>query len=79
VDEDTDTMRRQAFDLGGPLRIGVIAGCHFSEDAVRAIEGDAQLRPLFAQHSIWLAMPSQPIEDLSAWDRQFPGLRMHVA
>lgn len=79
VDAGTDTMRRQAFDLGGPLRIVVIAGCHFSEDAARAIEGDAQLRPLFAQHSIWLAMPAQPIEDVSAWNRQFPDFPMHVA
>ena len=79
VDTRSDTMRRQAFDLGGPLRIVVIAGCHFSEDAARAIEGDAQLRPLFAQHSIWLAIPAQPIEDVSAWNRQFPDFPMHVA
>jgi hypothetical protein len=79
VDVRSDTMRRQAFDLGGPLRIVVIAGCHFSEDAARAIEGDAQLRPLFARHSIWLASPAQPIEDVSAWNRQFGDLPMHVA
>jgi len=79
VDTRTDTMRRQAFDLGGPLRIVVIAGCHFSEDAARAIEADAQLRPLFERHSLWLASPAQPIEDVSTWDRQFPGLPMHVA
>lgn len=79
VDAGSNTMRRQAIDLAGPLRIVVIAGCHFSEDAARAIEGDAQLRPLFTQHSIWLAMPAQPIEDVSAWNRQFPDLPMHVA
>lgn len=79
VDVHSDTMRRQAFNLGGPLRIVVIAGCHFSEDAARAIEADAQLRPLFERHSVWLASPAQPIEDVSAWDRQFPGLPMYVA
>lgn len=79
VDAHTDTMQRQAIDLGGSLRIVVIAGCHFSEDAARAIEGDAQLRPLFARHSLWLAPPSQPIKDLSAWNRQFPDFPMQVA
>ena len=79
VDAGTHTMYRQAIALDGPLRIVVIAGCHFSEDAARAIEGDAQLRPLFARHSTWLAVPSQPIEDVSAWNRQFPDFPMHVA
>lgn len=79
VDAATDTMRRQAIDLGGPLRIVVIAGCHFSEDAARAIEGDPQLHPLFAQHAIWLAAPSQRIGEVSAWNRQFPDMPMHVA
>jgi hypothetical protein len=79
VDVASNTMRRQAFDLDGPLRIVIIAGCHFSQDAARAIEGDAQLRPLFARHSIWLAMPSEQIGDVSAWNRQFPDFPMHVA
>ena len=79
VDAHTNTMRRQAIDLSGPLRIVVIAGCHFSEDAAKAIEGDAQLRPLFAQHAIWLAAPAQQIGEVSAWNRQFPDMTMHVA
>ena len=79
VDARGDTMRRQAVDLGGPLRIVVIAGCHFSEDAAKAIEGDAELRPLFARHSFWLAAPSQPITDVPAWNREFADLPMHVA
>lgn len=79
MNPQSDTMRRQAFDLGAPLRIVIIAGCHFSQDAAQAIEGDAELHPLFAQHSIWLAMPSEPIPDVLAWDRQFPDMPMHVA
>jgi hypothetical protein len=79
VDVLSNTMHRQAFDLGEPLRIVVIAGCHFSQDAAHAIEGDAQLHPLFAQHSIWLAMPSEQIGDVSAWNQQFPDMPMHVA
>lgn len=79
VDMHSNTMRRQTIDLGGPLRIVVIAGCHFSEDAARAIEGDAQLHPLFTQHAIWLAAPSEQIGDVSAWNRQFPDMPIHVA
>lgn len=79
VDARSDTMRRQAIDLGGPLRIVVIAGCHFSEDAAKAIEADAPLRSLFARHSVWLAEPSQPLEAVAEWNRQFADLPMHVA
>lgn len=79
VDASSDTMRRQAIDLNGALRIVVIAGCHFSEDAARAIHADATLRPLFAQHAIWLAAPSERISEVSAWNRQFPDSSMHIA
>jgi hypothetical protein len=79
IDVRSDTMRRVAIDLDGPAKIVVIAGCHFSEDAARAIEADALLRPLFARHSIWLAAPSQPIEDVVDWNRSFHDLPMHVA
>lgn len=79
VDIRSGSMHRQAMHLDGPLRIVVIAGCHFSEDAARAIEADASLRPLFAQHSIWLAAPSQRIEDIAGWNREFSDLPMHVA
>ena len=79
IDAETDTMRRQAVDLDGPLKIIVIAGCHFSEDAARAIEDDTDLRTLFAQHSIWLAAPSQRIEQVVDWNREFRDLPMHVA
>jgi hypothetical protein len=79
VDRKTDTMRRRAIDLDGPMKIVVIAGCHSSEDAARAIEGDADLRALFARHSIWLAAPSQRIEQVVDWNREFHDLPMHVA
>jgi hypothetical protein len=79
VDVSSGTMHRRPIDLDGPLQILVIAGCHFSENAARAIEGDDILRPLFASHSIWLAAPSQPIEDVADWNRAFPDLPMHVA
>lgn len=79
IDATHDTMRRRSVSLDGELRIVVIAGCHFSEDAARAIEHDARLRPLFADHSIWLASASQPLQQVAAWNRQFSTLPMHVA
>lgn len=79
IDPASDTMQRQPVRLGGPLRIVVIAGCHFSEDAARAIGGDPELRRLFSQHATWLAAPEQPIADVVQWDRAFPAMPMHVA
>ncbi|KRE98591.1 hypothetical protein ASG87_14440 [Frateuria sp. Soil773] len=79
IDARAHTMRREPVDLDGPLRIVVIAGCHFSEDAARAIEGDAQLRPLFARHSTWLSNASSDLAAVPAWNRQFADLPMRVA
>jgi hypothetical protein len=79
VDAQSGTMRRKGIDLSGPLKIVVIAGCHFSEDAARAIADDAQLRDLFAHHSLWLAGPSQEIGNVADWNRQFGDFPMHVA
>jgi len=79
IDARTHTMHREAVGLDGPLHIVVIAGCHFSEDAARAIEGDAQLRPLFARHSTWLSNASSDLAEVPTWNRQFADLPMLVA
>lgn len=79
VDAPSDTMRRQGIDLGGPLRIVVIAGCHYSEDAARAVQADPALHALFARHAVWLAAPAQSIAAVVGWDREFPDMPMHVA
>lgn len=79
VDTRDHTMRRETVALDGPLRIVVIAGCHYSEDAARAIEGDPQLRPLFAGHSIWLSSASSDLAAIPAWNWQFKDLPMRVA
>lgn len=79
IDTHTHTMHREAVDLDGPLHIVVIAGCHFSEDAARAIEDDAQLRPLFARHSTWLSNASSDLAAVPVWNRQFADLPMRVA
>ncbi|WP_426700530.1 hypothetical protein ACPPVV_14170 [Rhodanobacter sp. Col0626] len=79
VDAPGRRMRREAFDLSGPLRIVVIAGCHFSEDAARAIDADPQLRPLFAKHAVWLTSPGESLTQVPEWNRKFPDQPLHVA
>ena len=72
-------MRRKVIDLHGPLHIVVIAGCHFSESAARAIHADSELRDVFARHATWLAAPAQPLADVADWNREFPDMPMQVA
>lgn len=79
VDVRTGTMTRHSFDLSAPLRIVVVASCHFSRDAARAIQADAQLRPLFASNAIWLASQNERIDSVSDWNREFPDQPIHVA
>jgi hypothetical protein len=79
VDAQGGTMIRQAFDLSAPLRIVVVASCHFSQDAARAIEADAQLRPVFAGHAIWLAAQNESLDAAIDWNREFPDQPIHVA
>lgn len=79
VDASALSMRRQAIDLDDGMRIVVIAGCHFSEDAARAIAGDSQLHALFVEHAIWLAAPTESFDDVAAWNRQFPAMPMRIA
>ncbi|NYE29804.1 hypothetical protein HDE78_002770 [Rhodanobacter sp. K2T2] len=79
LDAQAHTMRREAFDLSQPLRIVIVASCHFSEDAARAVESDPQLRPLFAQHAIWLASQSEAFQSVAEWNRKLPDQPIHVA
>ena len=79
VNTQSDTMTRQAFDLSAPLRIVVVASCHFSLDAARAIEADAQLRPIFANDAIWLASQREHFSSVIDWNREFPDQPIHIA
>ena len=72
-------MTRRAADLDASLRIVVVAACHFSEDAARAIAGDARLDALFRRHAFWLAAEATPPADAAAWNRAFPGQPIHIA
>lgn len=73
------TMTRQAFDMSTPLRIVVVASCHFSQDAARAIKGDPKLRALFAEHAIWLASQSDSFPVALQWNHEFPEQPIHIA
>lgn len=79
VSADGLHMHRQAIDLDAPLRIVVVAGCHYSEDAVRAIAGDPRLDALFHRHAVWLAGEGTSPADAAEWNRSFPSQPIHIA
>ncbi len=79
INAQNETMQREPFDLSAPLRIVVVASCHFSRDAARAIEADVQLRPIFARDAIWLASQNESFDAVKDWNREFPDQPIHVA
>ncbi|HET9818384.1 MAG TPA: hypothetical protein VFP92_04380, partial [Rhodanobacteraceae bacterium] len=79
MEPDGKSMLRKPVDMQAPLRIVVVAGCHFSEDAARAIRADPQLDKLFHEHAVWLAAESESLPDVLEWNRQFPDQPMNVA
>lgn len=79
MEPDGKSMLRKPIDMQAPLRIVVVAGCHFSVDAVRAIRSDPELDKLFHEHAIWLADENESLQDVLQWNREFPDQRMHVA
>jgi hypothetical protein len=76
-------LERKSVDLRSGRRIVVISSplCHFSQRAVRSIEGDAALRPLFHDHAIWVVPPEQstPFATVAEWNRLHPNESMAVA
>ncbi len=79
LDDPQGVMVRQAFDLSAPLRIVVVASCHFSQDAARAIDGDPQLRSLFADNAIWLASQDESFSSVRKWNQSLPDQIIHIA
>lgn len=79
VAPDGKSLLRKAIDMHPSLRIVVVAGCHFSVDAVRAIRADPELDKLFHQHAIWLAGENELLPAVLDWNRAYPDQRMHVA
>jgi hypothetical protein len=73
ADASGTTLWRQRIDLR-PAQILVTAGCHFSEDAARAIAADPVLGPAFQRHARWLALPpgAEDMAALRAWNQAHP-------
>lgn len=76
---DGQRMSRRAFDLDQPLQIVVVASCHFSKDAARAIASRPELKQLFVRHAIWLADQGESIAAARDWNREFPDQPIHIA
>jgi hypothetical protein len=80
LSEDGLSASQQPILLSGALEIVVIGHplCHFSRNAVAAIEADARLRAVFASHARWL-MPQdgrmRP-RTVAAWNVAHPLARM---
>lgn len=79
MEPDGKSMLHKPIDMQAPLRIVVVAGCHFSEDAVRAIRADAQLDDLFHRHAIWLSDENESLADVLEWNRAYPDQPMNIA
>ena len=79
MEPDGKSMLRKPVDMRAPVRIIVVAGCHFSEDAVRAIRADHELDELFHENAIWLAGENESLQDVLQWNRDFPDQPMNVA
>lgn len=76
---DGAAMLREPVDMDVPLRIVVVAGCHFSVDAVRAIRANPRLDALFRDHAVWLAGENESLPDVLQWNREYRDQPMYVA
>ncbi|HEX5340391.1 MAG TPA: hypothetical protein VFX47_05880 [Gammaproteobacteria bacterium] len=79
LSEDGHHLWHEAISLKVPLRIVVVAGCHFSVDAARAIHADSALNKLFSQHAVWLEDQAQSPAATQDWNREFPDQPIYVA
>jgi hypothetical protein len=82
VEAGGSKLERRSVDLRD-RRIVVVSSplCHFSQRAIRSIESDADLRPLFHEHAVWIVPPDQstPFATVATWNRLHPHESMAVA
>lgn len=80
LSEDGLSASQQPILLSGALEIVVIGHplCHFSRNAVAAIEADARLRAVFASHARWLMPQDGRMRPraVAAWNVAHPLARM---
>jgi hypothetical protein len=82
VEAGGSKLERRSVDLRNG-RIVVVSSplCHFSQRAIRSIESDAGLRPLFHDRAVWVVPPDQstPFATVANWNRLHPHESMVVA
>lgn len=83
VSPDRYRLVHQALELDVPAMVIVTTHpgrCHFSHEAMTAIESDPVLGPVFAKHAMWVAPQagSLDIEFLQQWNREHPGTEVSL-
>ncbi|MDQ6942457.1 MAG: hypothetical protein M3169_08095 [Candidatus Eremiobacteraeota bacterium] len=72
VEAGGSKLERRSVDLRN-RRIVVVSSplCHFSQRAMRSIESDAELRPVFHDRAVWVVPPDQstPFTTVAKWNR----------
>lgn len=82
VEAGGSRLERRSLDLRNAGIVVVSSPlCHFSQRAIRSIESDADLRPLFHDHAVWVVPPDQstPFATVAKWNRVHPHESMAVA
>lgn len=76
---DGTSMRAESADLS-EIQLIVLAGCHFSAEVAEDVEKDSELKPVFARHSHWLALPlgSEDVASWKEWNSKFPDSPMQL-
>ncbi len=76
-------LTRQALDIGTGTKIIVISHplCHFSRNAVQAIEQDTVLSAIFKKNSVWIAPTDRRlyIKILQDWNQSHPLTQYSIA
>ena len=83
VDLAEHKLTRQALDIRSGTKIIVISHplCHFSRNAVQAIEQDAVLSVIFKKDSVWIAPTDRRlyVKTLQDWNRSHPVIQYSLA
>ncbi len=69
-------LTRQNVSLPATAIVVVVSPlCHFSQSAIRTIESDSTLRPIFRTHALWLVPPddaSTGFDTIADWNQSHP-------
>jgi hypothetical protein len=83
LDLDRHELVRRSVDLHQAALIVVVGhpSCHFTQNAVRAIQADSVLGEVFRAHAVWLAPQESAFgwDQLEQWNRSHPGQELAIA